>query len=354
MSRRVTPVRQIERRMPTAGRLRFGQKTGKKGSPKAIGTWRLTSHDPEAIRQAAAVYGGEPRSWEDAPTPGQWEVVTDATELDVVLPPDPLGGTPIYELWSGGGCQRRCDGVTASVVQKTSEDGAEPVEVDCICAAKGQLECEVKVRLSVILPQVRFAGVWRLDTSSWNAAHELPGMVDMIMQLQERGLTRALLGLEHRRSIQGGQTRRFIVPALRVAESLDGLAAGSAQVGAMASVEQGASAAGELAAGDVGASEGLSAGASEEAPQSQAAPPSDPDGDVVEAEIVDDETPGGASAPTWRQVADELGVNHNRCLKLARDLAHDLGEDPPNSKDEIAGRVADALVVLLREEGGQS
>lgn len=235
-TRPIVPVSQLAPRIPDAGRLRFGRKvkSGGKERPQAIATWRLTSHDEEAIRQLAAIYGGTPQPWTDAPTPGQWEVFTEASELRVVLPPDPLGGTPIYELWSGGGCQRRCDGVMCQTIV-TGPDGGELADVPCICSEKGVLACAVKTRLSVVLPEVKFAGVWRLDSGSWNVAHEFPGMVAMIQQLQARGMTRALLGLEHRKVVTAGQTKRFIMPTLRVGVSPDAMLEGAASVAALSS-----------------------------------------------------------------------------------------------------------------------
>src|SRR5690606_27647641 len=120
-------------------------------------------------------------------------------------PPDPLGGTPIYELWGGKGCERRCDGITASTWQRGPE-GPEEVEQDCLCVAEGRLSCDVKTRLSVILPEIRFAGTWRLETKSEMAAEELPGMVDFIRSLQDRGLPYATLSIAARRSVVAGET----------------------------------------------------------------------------------------------------------------------------------------------------
>lgn len=232
MNRPVVPLANLQRRLPQAGRIRTGIR-GAKGAPKAIETFRFTSSDEEAIRQIAAVYGGEPKPWTSAPTPGQWEVITMASEIRIVLPPDPLGGSPVYEMWSGGGCQRRCDGVTCSVMQ-TGPDGGELVETDCICSAKGVMECSPHTRLSVILPEVRFAGVWRYESAkSWAVAQELPGMVDLIQSLQERGLTRGLLAIEARKNVTAGQTHRFTIPVLRVADTFDNVLAGAARVGAL-------------------------------------------------------------------------------------------------------------------------
>lgn len=237
MTHPVVPVANLQRRLPTAGRIRTGIR-GPKGAPKAISTFRFTSADEEAIHQIAAVYGGEAKPWKDAPTPGQWEVITTASEIRVVLPPDPLTGTPLYEMWSGGGCQRRCDGVTCSVMQ-SGPDGGEVVDTDCICSGKGAMECSPHTRLSVILPEVRFAGVWRYESArSWAVAQEMPGMVDLIQSLQDRGLTRGLLAIESRKTVSAGQTRRFTIPVLRVADTFDQVLAGAARVGQVEAADE--------------------------------------------------------------------------------------------------------------------
>lgn len=274
--RRPTPIAQMHRQMPTAGRLRSGRK-GAKGQPEKLATWRATSHDREAVEQIAAIYGGTVEEWSDPKVAdGQYEVVTDARDVRVVLPPDPLGGTPIYEMWSGGGCQRRCDGVTCSTVVQ-GPDGGEPGEVDCICDRKGVLECGLKTRLSVVLPDVRFAGVWRVDTGSAHAAHELPGMVDMVASLVGAGqLPYALLGLEQRQK----PGKRFGVPVLRLPTTMEGLVAGRGRAGALA--------AGSAGAIEPGGPYGSDVDSADDAVD-VAYPDGHPDCDVVDAEVVDDD-----------------------------------------------------------------
>jgi hypothetical protein len=136
------------------------------------------------------------------------------------------------------------------------------------------MSCKPRTRLSLILPEIRFGGVWRLDSGSWNAAQEMPGMVDLIQSLQERGLTRGLLALKHRRSVAAGETHRYIVPVLGVDETLNALASGQAQVGSLPS------SVGELGTGD-------------EQPYAdvvvpESGPSADPDDEPVDAELVDD------------------------------------------------------------------
>src|SRR5690625_704990 len=102
----------LQRRIAEIGRIRIGQQVESKGGrsrPAKLDTFRLTSNDPQRIKQAAEVYGGQPREWQ-SPADKAFEVVTEATALDVMVPPSDMAFSQHYELWSAGGCQRRCDG----------------------------------------------------------------------------------------------------------------------------------------------------------------------------------------------------------------------------------------------------
>lgn len=347
--RPIVPTRDLQRRLPEAGRLRFGVKTAK--AMKAIQTWRATSHDEEAIGQLAAAYGGTPQEWKGAPTPGQWEVITEASELRIVLPPDPLGSTPIYEEWSNGGCRRRCDGIECEIITQ-GPDGMEPQTVPCLCSAKGEMVCEPRLRLSVILPDVRFAGVWRLETKSWNAVAEIPGMVDLVASLQDRGLTRALLALEQRKQVTGGQTRRFTVPVLRVADSLDAIASGAMQVGAgsVAAIgtdtERPALGPSSSDGGEPPTSPTEDIGTGPDAPPSD--PPEDDHDDIPEAEIVDDPEPAekATQAQTRRIFAGlkstELESKDDRREWAGHVLGREVASFSSLSKAD-AGKLIDSL-----------
>lgn len=228
--RKIVPIGDINQRIPEHGRIRFGVKVNNK--PKSIDRFRFTSADKEAIEQLASLYGGTVEAWSDAKQQGQWQVVTEAKKIKVVLPPDPLQDTPIYELWAGGGVLRRCDGEVALVPRKTA-DGAEMAETPCICDAEQQMACKPKTRLNVILPDIPFGGTWRLETGGWNAAQELPGMVAAVQQMQERGFVVAALTLVNATSTFAGQTRKFVVPRLYVDSSLEEIVAGKAAVGSL-------------------------------------------------------------------------------------------------------------------------
>lgn len=215
----VIPLNQLQRRAPEAGRIRLGVKTGR--AMKSIDTFRFTSPHEQAIRDLADKYGGQPKPWQDPKAPaGQWEVITDANAIRILVLPDGLSTN--YELWTGGGCARRCDGITCVVAGRDGDQS-----VPCICDVKGQHECRPYTRLNVVLPDIDFYGTWRMETKGWNAAKELPGMFDLVTEYANMGSSiRATLHLEQRKSVRNGQTRNFVVPTISVAASPDALLAG--------------------------------------------------------------------------------------------------------------------------------
>lgn len=229
-------IRDMTFRLPQAGRIRLGKKVpanSGRSRPQKLRTFRFTSKDKASIEKVAALYGGIVEPWNDPlAAPNQWQVETGAEEIAVALPPDPLSES-CYELWSGGGCQRRCDGEQCTLQQGGGPDGSEPVERDCLCAARGVLECKITTRLHVILPDVRFLGTWRIDTKGMNAAEELPGMVAGVQAMATRGFTRAILRLDYRVETSGGKRKEFVVPVIGVDATPEEIEAGTQRLGAI-------------------------------------------------------------------------------------------------------------------------
>lgn len=225
--RKPAPLTELNR-IPEQGRIRTGVKTDR--AMKALDTFRFTSQDRDAICQIADVYGGHVAEWSPPRSKmKQWEVITGTSELRVFLPQNSI--TVWYEEWSGGGLVRRCDGVTMTQPVKTP-DGVEMDESPCECSRVG---CVPHTRLQVILPEVRFGGVWRLESKGWNAANELPGMAHMLEQLQSMGIVEGTLSLEKRSKVSGGQTRNFIVPKLSTDTSPVEILSGAAGVSSLSS-----------------------------------------------------------------------------------------------------------------------
>jgi len=199
----------IQRRLREAGRIRIGAKVpvrgGSKVRPSALGTFRLTSRQREPLDALAAHYGGDVHPWEGQE--GQWEVITEADALDVLLPPPAMGWSQAYELWSGGQCRRRCDG-EREVIGDT----------ECLCDPEAP-ECQPHSRLSVLLARWPTAGLWRLETRGWHAAAELAGAVEIVEIVQRAtgaALVPARLLLEQRTVRRDDQTHHFAVPVLDV------------------------------------------------------------------------------------------------------------------------------------------
>lgn len=223
----VIPLSSLRTRPPEHGRIRFGAKyTAKNGrtSMRATDTWRFTSPDRTAIEQLADVYGGTVREWNDpkASPSNQWEVQTNSDRIAVWLPPGACSTN--YELWGGGGCERRCDGAICT------QYGAGTIELPCLCAGQPEMSCRPTIRIQLILPDVNFGGVWRLESHSENFLREAPGMIDMIEFLQAQGLPRAELILTKRTKTQAGQTKRFTVPQFVVPATPQQIIEGKAQV----------------------------------------------------------------------------------------------------------------------------
>lgn len=283
IKREITPITQLDRRVPEAGRIRMGQKlplkSGKGSRPASLSTWRFTSQHKDLIEAIAAHYGGTARPWHDdsASPADQFEVITEANSIRVLVVND--GITIWYELWSAGGCQRRCDGIEVETKQVVSPDDYEMVKSPCICHENGEAECDPHTRLSVVLPEFSFAGIWRFESKGWNAAQELPGMYDMISELHRRGsMVDAVLSIASEERMTPNGKRIFKVPKLSVRNTPLEIAAGSAglAVGAGTPVE---------------VRPALGAGTIEvrDKPSGGQFTMTDPDDHIQEAELVSDE-----------------------------------------------------------------
>jgi hypothetical protein len=197
----------VQRRYRELGRIRLGEK-GAKGEPQKLDTFRLTSPNIHYLEVASLKYGGTVELWQDAPTGEQWQLVTDTNQLDVLVPPQRISDSQGYALWTAGGLQRRCDG-------STQTDGTA-----CVCDPTDR-ECKPVTHLQVMLPRLPDLGVWRLTTTGFNAAAELPMTVDLLSALTDAGRPiPAVLMIEHRTSKVGGQTRRYVVPTLGFVKSI--------------------------------------------------------------------------------------------------------------------------------------
>ena len=202
----------VQRRLVELGRIRLGEK-GEKGEPRRLTHFRLTSASSRHLEAVAAIYGGQVRPWRGAPDEGYFELATTSAELDILIPPTLAAYSQAYELWQGGTCERRCDGVTEQV-------SGGP----CLCDPNART-CQVTTRVSVMLPKVPGLGVWRLDTKGWNAATTLPATLELLGAMAQGAWVPAVLRMEQRSKrvrdpqTRQVQTRRFVVPVVDIVDT---------------------------------------------------------------------------------------------------------------------------------------
>ncbi len=197
----MSPIIDLQRRLQEVGRIRMGERNAK-GYPSRLEHWKLTSRDQVRLQAAAQSFGGKVEPWEGHD--GQFALHTETDALPILLLPGQTLSS-FYELWSGGGAQRRCDGQTELL-----SDGP------CLCDPEAR-ECKPHTRLQVLLPDVPGLGCWRLDTTGYYAAVELAGTVELLEYASTRGaFLPARLRIDQRSVLRDGQTRRFPVPTLDI------------------------------------------------------------------------------------------------------------------------------------------
>lgn len=207
------PILDLQRRFAEVGRIRAGAK-GAKGQPQKLDAWRLTSANRQALEAAAELYGGDVREWANAPTPGQFELFTETRTLDIMVPPSQEPYSAWYEQWSGGGCEKRCDGIRDHLNDQP-----------CTCNPDDRA-CKPTLRVSLALHRIPGLGVWRYESHGFYAATELPATLDLLAAASGRGqyLT-GFLRLEERASkTKANGTRRFLVPVLDLEQTIGELA----------------------------------------------------------------------------------------------------------------------------------
>lgn len=220
------PIIDLQRRFRELGRIRIGQVvTDAKGKkrPEKLETFRLTSASRPLLEKVAQLYGGQVTEWDPQGKGAKaWEVLTTSNRLPVYVPRQPI--SQYMETWSGGGCRRRCDGVTELL-------SCQP----CICGPNPEEKvCKPTTRLNVILRDVEGIGVWRLESHGWNSAIELPDVAEFLARVGES--IPAFLALEERVTVRDGKTSRFMVPHLEAEITPTALMAGGSAPKAIESI----------------------------------------------------------------------------------------------------------------------
>lgn len=209
----------LQRQVRELGRLRAGlsvpSSTPGKLRPKASPNWILTSPNRDYIDAAAAIWGGPVDHWQPLGNgPKVWRVITEQPRIPAILPPgDPLNQA--YEMWSAGGCQRRCDG-------ETEQRSQQP----CVCRAqfgddfhlqpqlgpdKKPQRCQIHTRLSVFLPDLPDIGMWRVESHGYWPSVRITGYVEFIKgQVGSQVMVPIGLGIEPRTKVVDGKTSHYV------------------------------------------------------------------------------------------------------------------------------------------------
>jgi hypothetical protein len=228
----------IQRRGQQIGRLRIGQQvkaSNGKMRPARLDTFRFTTGSRTTAQAIAALYGGDVRDWS-----GEFEVITGKSEIGVTVPPRDEVVSQWYEMWNKGGAMRRCDSQREQIsggpcLCPHASNPSDPDEVARKALERSDLAklnppqaCKLVTRISVMIPDLPGLGVFRLDTGSFYAAVEIGDSAALMQVARDRGVfLPAILRIEQRQRVAGGQTKKFPVPVLEVLTTFRDLATGA-------------------------------------------------------------------------------------------------------------------------------
>lgn len=171
------PINSLQPRLAQVGVIRLGRQLMSKNNrpyPAKLETFRITSPSRPIVDRIAELFGGEVKPWDSGKGP-QFEVITTVKEFAVLVPPQFVD--PNYELWGNGYCSRRCDGVTERIRQAACLCTAEFGERFTKTAPAGKA-CKPTTRLSLMIADLLSLGTFKLESHGWNAAQELPTLVN--------------------------------------------------------------------------------------------------------------------------------------------------------------------------------
>jgi hypothetical protein len=240
-------VLDIQRRGQQIGRLRMGEqvaviKDGKdtgKMRPARRDTWRLTTGSRHMADAAALHYDSEARPWN-----GQWEVDTKLSEITVMVPPRDAVISQNYEMWTAGGAARRCNSQFEQISggpclcphasdPDDAEESARMALRRADMARKNPPQaCHLITRVSFMIPDLPGLGVFRLDTSSYYAAVEIGDAAMLMQAARDQGVfLSAILRIDQRQRVAGGQTKKYPVPVLEILSTFRQIASGELAAG---------------------------------------------------------------------------------------------------------------------------
>lgn len=224
-------IKNLQTRLTQVGVIRLGEKrkaASGKEYPAKLETFRVTSPSKPLIESVSGLLGGEVRPWQSKTGP-EWEVVTNATEIAVHVPPQVID--PNYELWGNGFRARFCDGETERIrgaaclceaAARLRYDRAKlPWPADGMFERNPKEDCKPTTRITLMISDIPAgAGTFKLESHGMNAAAELPALsaaiaaanqpIPATLRLQQRegGVMKIVDGREK------VEARKYAVPVL--------------------------------------------------------------------------------------------------------------------------------------------
>ena len=231
------PVVDLQRRSQQIGRIRIGHQVraaNGKMRPERLTNFRFTTASKTTADAIADLYGGTVRPWE-----GQFEVITEKSEIGVTVPPRDAVISQWYEMWTAGGCQRRCDSQHEQISGGPCRcpHAADPSDADEVAAmaleraalhkADPSKACGLVTRINVMIPDLPGLGVFRLDTGSFYAAGGSGDKADLMEMARAHNVfLPAMLRIEWRKRVAGGKTTTYPVPVLEILSTFRAIASG--------------------------------------------------------------------------------------------------------------------------------
>lgn len=344
----------LQRRFRELGRIRMGHQTPSRDGklrPAKLETFRLTSPSRDLIEAAAVIYGGTVQPWmlNDR---HQWEVFTEAKSMDIIVPPGAVL-SQFMEMWSGGGCERRCDGVTELLSDAPCVCPVDP-EVRRELAAKGKA-CKETTRLNVMLRALPDIGVWRLESHGWHAAVELAGTAQILEIATKQGqMIPATLRLDPREKREPGKPiNKYVVPVIEIKATFGQVAEALGVLEAPTAIDYPTPMA-ALPAGSAVRQPGSSRAALPEAPKGRTRPvnypappdlPSDPSF-TIDPPVVAGSTaplPGDTDQATKRSQQLHISARNSNCLDMLGELVEWATDGRTTSSKEVTDEEASKL-----------
>jgi hypothetical protein len=175
---RIVPLDNIPGSMPCIGKISAGYMDVKTTQGRAV-TFPVKSRtlvfrcaDPAVLRQAQNIVGGTVSKSPNPRAEGMWRLISEASELQVVIATDDRRDAPArYEAWGASGKLRDCDGRTCRFVIE-AKSGERQDNVPCRCAAhdlaaEDPEACRITTRLNLVIPSfaaIPGVGVWQLES----------------------------------------------------------------------------------------------------------------------------------------------------------------------------------------------